>query len=125
MSYDISIHVKAEGCEVYPVVCYPACSNPTYNLRNMFVACMDWDYEQYVEKENGGWQPRYYRCDFVIDKIEHGIRELRTNRAAYEKYNPENGWGDIDSAIRTLESIREAIYNEVQMIPINCLYMKW
>ena len=39
----------------------------------------------------------HYQCDFVIDKVERGLRELRTKRKHYEKYNPSNGWGDINS----------------------------
>jgi hypothetical protein len=115
MSYDIRLHVKADGCDVYPVVAVPEYDSPTYNLGKMFRACMDWDYSQ---GEN-------YKCDFVIDRVERGIKELRTKRKKYVKFNPENGWGDIDGAIEALESLRECIYETAEEIPLDCLYMTW
>ena len=115
MSYDIRIRVKVEGCGKYVTVGYPEYDSPTYNLRDMFVACMDWDYSQ-------GEQ---YPCDFVIEKVERGIHELRTRREHYKQYNPKNGWGDIDSAIEVLESVRECIYEWAEDIPIECLYFQW
>lgn len=115
MSYDLRIGVKVEDLDFIAVIARPEYDSPTYNLRDMFVNCMKWDYEQ------GEW----YRCDKVIDKIEHGIRELRTNRKKYVKYNPSNGWGNIDSALRSLESLRTCIYEEAENIPIKHLYMRW
>ena len=115
MSYDIEICVKAEGCDKYPMISEPELSSPTYNLGTMFRKCMDWNYKQ----------GEIYKCDFVIERVEHGIRELRTNREKYIKYNPINGWGDLDGAIRVLESLRTCIYKEAEYIPIDCLYMRW
>jgi hypothetical protein len=115
MSYDLRVCVKAEGCDVYPVISEPEYMNPTYNLGTMFRACMNWDFKQ----------GEYYRCDYVMPKVEHGIEELKHNRKKYEQYNPSNGWGSIDSAIQDLESLRACIYEEAEDIPLNCLYMRW
>ena len=115
MSYDLRICVKIEGLNKYAEIDRPEYDSPTYNLGDMFRACMDWDYDQ----------GEHYRCDFVIKKVEHGIRELRTNRKEYEKYNPSNGWGDLDSAIKALESLRKCIYENAEDIPIKNLYMRW
>ena len=115
MSYDIRICVKVDGIDKYAEIARPEYDSPTYNLRDMFVACMGWDYEQ----------GEYYRCNYVIGKIEHGIRELHTNRAEYEKYNPPNGWGTLNGAIRVLESLRDCIYENAEDIPVECLYMRW
>lgn len=115
MSYDIRICVKAEGCNVYPVIAAPEYDSPTYNLGKMFRACMSWDYSQ----------GEYYPADFVVEKVEKGIRELRTNRAEYMRYNPANGWGSIDGAITALESLRDCIYEQAEEIPLNCMYMRW
>lgn len=115
MSYDLRICVKIEGLDKYAVIDTPEYDSPTYNLSDMFRACMDWDYEQ----------GKYYKCDHVIQKVEHGIRELRTKRKEYEKYNPPNGWGDLDCAIRDLESLRKCIYENAEDIPIQHLYMRW
>lgn len=115
MSYDLRIGVKIYGTDIITKIATPEYDQPTYNLRDMFVACMDWDYEQ------GKW----YHCEEVINKVEHGIRELRTKRKKYIKYNPSNGWGDIDSALRSLESLRTCIYEKAEVIPIEHLWMAW
>lgn len=115
MSYDIEISVKVDGLDQYAMIDRPTYDSPTYNLGGMFRACMDWDYSQ----------GEYYKCSEIIDKVEKGIRELKTNRKDYEKFNPSNGWGNIDSAIRVLESLRWCIYENADEIPIEHLYMKW
>ena len=115
MSYDLRILVKVEGCDDLLQWRTPEYDSPTYNLRDMFVACMDWDYEQ----------GRAYNCASVIGNIERGIRELRVNRKEYEKYNPPNGWGNVDSAIRHLSSLRECIYECAEEVPIEHLWMRW
>ncbi len=125
MSYDIRIRVKAEGCDKYPVIAYPEHDTPTYNLGKMFRACMDWDYSQSEMGQDGKYHKCYYRCDFVIKKVERGIKELTENRKEYEKYNPENGWGDLDGALRVLKSLRECIYEQAEEIPLDFLYMSW
>jgi hypothetical protein len=125
MSYDLRIHVKAEGCDKYPVIATPELDTPTYNYRDMFVACMDWDYSQSEKGEDGEYHTCYYRCSEILPKIEHGIKELRTNRKAYEQYEPDNGWGTLSGAIRVLESLRDCIYEQAEEVPLECLYMSW
>lgn len=115
MSYDIRLSVKVEGCDRFAEIAEPELPSPTYNLGKMFRACTGWNFTQ-------GEQ---YKCSEVIDMIDRGIRELRFNRAEYEKYNPKNGWGDISGAIRVLESLRKCIYENAEDIPLNCLYVCW
>lgn len=125
MSYYIEISVKVEGCDKYAKIAEPKYNDPTYNLGKMFRVCMGWDYSQSEPDETGKYVKKYYPCDFVIEKVETGIRELRTNRKKYEQYKPSNGWGSMSSAIEALESLRACIYEEAEYIPINCLYMSW
>jgi hypothetical protein len=125
MSYDLRIRVKAEGCDKYPVIATPELDTPTYNYRGMFVACMEWDYSQSEKGEDGKYHSCHYRCDEVLPKVERGIKELHTNSSKYEKYNPTNGWGTLDGAIRVLESLRDCIYEQAEEIPLECLYMSW
>jgi hypothetical protein len=126
MSYDLQIHVKSEGCDIYPVIAEPELSSPTYNLGKMFRACMDWQYGQCEKGEDGEYHTCYYRCDEALPKIERGINELRTNREAYKLYEPDNGWGTLDGARRALESLRDCIYKQAEKkIPLECLYMSW
>lgn len=125
MSYDITISVKVQGCDKYAMIAEPEYSSPTYNIGAMLRACMDWDFSQSEIDEDGDYHTCYYPCDFVIDKVERGIRELRLNAKAYKEYEPSNGWGGIPSAITALESLRKCIYEQAEEIPLNCLYMSW
>lgn len=125
VSYNIQIVVKVEGCDKYARVDTPDFRDPTYNLGKLFRACMDWDYSQNEIDKNGDYQTCYYKCDFVIEKVEKGLRELRTNRRKYEHLLPSNGWGTMSTAIDALESLRECIYRNAEDIPIECIYMSW
>jgi len=115
VSYDIRINVKVEGIDKYVAIATPEYDSPTYNLGEMFRACMNWDYNQ----------SEYYKCSEIIGNIERGINELTYNRKEYEKYNPSNGWGDLDEALKVLKYLRKCIYEEAERIPIEHLYMSW
>lgn len=41
-------------------------------------------------------------------RLEAAIEEMRTNPGKYKAMNPENGWGDYDSALQFLNDIRNA-----------------
>ena len=122
MSYDIRFCVKVEGMNGYiAVIDEPEYDSPTYNLRDMFVACMDWDYTQ------GEW----YNCADVFPKIRHGQEELTIHPKKYQKYNAPNGWGTVDSAKKCLDSLVQKIgeivsgdwsWNE---IPLEHLWVRW
>lgn len=122
MSYDIRFGVKVEGMNGYVAeIDEPEYSSPTYNLREMFVACMGWDYSQ------GEW----YNCAEVIPKFERGVHELRFNAEKYKKYNPSNGWGNVGSALEALESVlkkaEEISSGEwtLNKIPLDHLWIRW
>lgn len=125
MSYDIAISVKVEGCDQYVVIDEPEYHSPTYNLGAMFRACMDWNYSQSEKNDRGEWEPMYYRCDFVLDRVERGLYELNHNLSEYVKYNAPNGWGTVSSAVKALESLRICILENAERIPLECLYMNW
>lgn len=122
MSYDVRLGVKVEGMNGYiATIDEPEYSSPTYNLREMFVACMGWDYEQ------GEW----YNCAEVLPKIRHGQDELMLHPSKYKKYNAPNGWGTVSSAKEFLDSLVKKIgeivsgdwtWNE---IPLEHLWMRW
>lgn len=122
MSYDIRFGVKVDGMDGYiATIDEPEYSSPTYNLRKMFVACMNWDYTQ------GEW----YNCAEVIPKFERGVHELRFNSGKYKKYNAPNGWGTVSSALQALESVLKRAqeiasgdwtWNE---IPLEHLWIRW
>lgn len=99
MSYDLRLGVKVEGTDIIAVIGQPEKDSPTYNLREMFVACMGWDYTQ------GEW----YRVSDVYDKICRGIAELSGYPVKYRKYDAPNGWGNVKSALEALVSLRDYI----------------
>lgn len=123
MSYDLRLGVKVDGTDIIAVIAEPEFSSPTYNLREMFVACMDWDYKQ------GEW----YKVSEVWDKIKTGIKELSEHPKNYEQYNPKNGWGNISTALSALASLDYCIkentpgeeYWSWNEIPVEHLYMSW
>ena len=123
MSYDIRFGVKVEGAEnVYAVIGRPEYDSPTYNVRDIFVHCMNWDYEQ----------SHWYPVKEVLPKIERGIHELTYNEEAYTQYNPPNGWGSTKTALTCLHSLYDWFYPEDiwlrewdEDIPLECIYMKW
>ena len=115
MSYEIHISVKIEGINQYASVARPEHSSPTYNLGEMFRTAMGWDFKQGVE----------YNCAEVIDNITNGITTLKCFPYNYTKYEPENKWGTVESAIRDLESLRDCIYETAEDIPIEHLYVRW
>lgn len=123
MSYDIRLGVKvADDCNLFAVIAEPELSSPTYNLRNMFVACMDWDYAQ----------SKWYNVADVLPKIRRGIAELQEHPDKYKRYNAPNGWGTVSSALDALKSLYQCIldnsaeasrtWNE---IPFDMMYMRW
>lgn len=123
MSYDIKIAVKVEDTDIFAVIAEPEYSSPTYNLREMFVACTGWDYTQ----------GEFYKVEDVYDFIVHGIDELTNNEIDYIQYNPSNGWGSTTSAREALISMKECIDNIVDAnswtgwntIPKKYLYISW
>ena len=48
MSYDIRLAVKVDGTDIFADIAEPELASPTFNLREMFETCMDWDYSQGV-----------------------------------------------------------------------------
>jgi len=125
MSYDIRFGVKVVGVDdCYAVIGHPEYDSPTYNLRDIFVRSMDWDYHQ------GEW----YKITEVLPKIQHGITELTLHPQRYKKLEPENGWGTVGSAIECLRSVVD--YFSANSwdglrgswnadVPIDCIYMRW
>lgn len=113
MSYDVRIAVKVEGCGQYIEIDKPPFDDPTYNLRDMFVACMDWDYEQ----------GKYYRCSEVFPKIGTGLNKLYYED--FSKYDSPNGWGTTSIAKDFLNGLIKCILKNAEEIPMECLYMKW
>ena len=125
MSYDIRFGVKVAGAqeECYAVIGHPEYDNPTYNLRDIFVKSMGWDYHQ------GEW----YKVSDILPKVQNGITELTLHSEKYKPLEPSNGWGTISSAIECLKSIVDYFGDNWNGlggswnadIPIDCIYMCW
>lgn len=125
MSYDIrwcveTVRANNDG-DKHVVVHIPEYDSPTYNYRKMFVACMDWDYKQ----------GEYYPMAEVLPKLRHGLAQLTKHPEKYRQYEPENGWGTLDGAIRCIESWIDELTNEADWDgvchywPISALWWRW
>ena len=122
MSYDIRFAVKVAGMDddFYAVIGEPEYDSPTWNNREIFRKCMDWDYKTQT----------WYKLSEIIPKIERGIHELQFNRREYLPLEPENGWGGVDSSLKCLKSIIQWATEELDSswnrgIPLDCIYMRW
>lgn len=126
MSYDIRFGVKVADApsDCYAVIGSPEYKSPTYNLRDIFVKSMGWDYRQ------GEW----YKIIDVLPKIQNGITELTLHHNKYKKFEPDNSWGTVESAIMYLQAIvnyftgydGDGIGESWNSdIPMECIYMCW
>lgn len=113
MSYDLELGVKTENGNFVLTRVQPEYSSPTYNLGEMFRKSMGWDFKQGKE----------YRVDKVLDKIFKGINELTYFPEKYKKYEPDNGWGSVETALRDLLSLAQAIADSD--VAIDELYVRW
>lgn len=112
MSYDLEILAKIESGD-YIRIAEPEYSSPTYNLGRMFRVAMDWDFDQGV----------IYNIADVSNNIQRGISELELYPGKYVRYEPENRWGTVSSALKVLKSLKECILE--QNIDMKYLYMRW
>lgn len=116
MSYYIRIKGRIEGTEeFYVTVLEPEYNTPTYNLRHVFVNCMDWVYETGVK----------YPCDEVIIFLERGIERLKKSPEKYKGVEAENGWGTVEDALKGMQAWRKCILELAQEIPLKNLYFQW
>ena len=124
MSYDIRFAVKVDGHpDLYAVIGEPEYSSPTYNVADILRQSTGWDYKQ------GEW----YKMTDVIPLIEHGIHELSFNPHMYKALEPDNGYGNVGTALQALRSIIGWFTSEWNGlkgswnsdIPLECIYMSW
>lgn len=126
MSYDIRFAVKVAGApeDCFAVIGEPEYPSPTYNLRDIFVKSMDWDYNQ----------DEWYPITEVLPKVQRGITELTMHPDKYKPLEPKNGWGSIGGAIMGLQSIVDYFkpdgWNGLSGswnadVPLDCIYMGW
>lgn len=115
MSYSIGIYVKVEGCNQYAEIAYPYYSSPPYSLGKLFRTCMDWQFKN----------DEYYKCDYVMEHIDKGIKEITYNSDKYAELLPSNSWETMNTVHDALRSIRDCILEQAEDIPLDCMYMKW
>jgi len=48
------------------------------------------------------------RCDIILPILHDLYKELKSNPEEYKKYNPLNGWGNYEGALKFLSHIIEA-----------------
>lgn len=99
MGYDIYFGVKIEGTDKIIKFEEPGFPSPTYNIGTMLRKAMDWDFEP----------DKWYKVSEVFDYIEKGLDNLTSNENIYKQYEPDNGWGTVNTACVTLRSILNQI----------------
>jgi len=118
MSYDIRICAKVEGCGKFvPLQTdYKFNTSPSYNLREIFVSSMEWDYKQ----------GEYYKCDFVLEKVKNGINNLTDFYAKKNKTITIKRTSEIE-AISELYNIKYMIEctSEDYEVDPEYLYFRW
>ena len=115
MSYNIGFYIKVDGADEYWLIGRPDFDSPTYNLGKMFRLCMDWDFKQ----------DEFYTCDFVFERVNHGMVELIKEEHIYREYNSPNGWGTTENAYATLKSIDAKLREISERIPLKYVWMRW
>ena len=135
VSYDIrwcveTVAENADG-EHFAVVRIPELDSPTYNYRDMFVACMGWDYSQSEQDEDGVWHTVYYPMSEVLPRLWRGLWELEGSPERYRQYEPENGWGTLPGAVRCIRSWLHELDGEdnwdalTKEWPVEALWWRW
>ena len=80
------------------------CHNYTYNLRRFF-------------KDFGVYPPEWDGMDRyeVAEKIDAALESIEANRIETLKaeYDAPNGWGDVETAIDFLQSVRDSCRQEI------------
>jgi hypothetical protein len=77
-------------------------ANITHNLGKMAAEAGIYDC-LWRPEENG-----IVFSDQMVRPLESGIAQLKSDRKHYERFNPENGWGDYDGLVRFAEAILAA-----------------
>lgn len=116
MSYDIRFAVKAEN-GAFVVFHTPEYDTPTYNVGTIFRKAMDFDFKQ----------GEFYRVSELIPHLIKGANEVLYHKDKYIQYEPDNGWGSVDTVRTALMSILDAIeyIKEWHGIPLEYFYMAW
>lgn len=66
--------------------------------------------------------------------VRHGIEELILHPEKYKEYEPANGWGTVESAIRALKSIEKWFQDGNHGglagtwnadVPFDCIWIAW
>ena len=97
MSYDISFKAKLEGVDQWVYV-GPEWINHTSNTAAMI-------------KEVCGSYPSAWngmRCSELLPALATGCKELRAYSQKYRQFEPENGWGTVETTLEFLDAIRKA-----------------
>ena len=124
MSYDVILEKKMVDPETGETESMTVGSfNYTSNLHAFFTDFFDGD--QGIFELNGlsGKEVKIVIDNFQANMLEEGLRcgNSGMTKSEFEgKYNPENGWGSIDSAWSFLEDIRETAIKNPSAVCFVC-----
>ncbi len=94
MGYSVRFEAKLEGAEQWVPV--GESINHTSNTGNMI--------QEVCGLRPPSWDGK--KCSELLPFIDKGIKQLRSNRQEYRKFEPSNGWGTVETTIVFLDAIR-------------------
>lgn len=98
MSYDVALRPGSISCGCPHEGCCAGedvdVGSPTYNLGAMFKEALGGR----RLKELDGME-----CENALPLLLEAVVEMRADPARFKEFNPPNGWGDYEGALRFLE----------------------
>ena len=95
MSYSVRFEAKLEGAEQWI---------PVGNQFIIYSSDADDVVRAVCDSTPDSWREK--KCSDLLPFIDKGIKQLRSHREEYRKFEPSNGWGTVETTIIFLDAIR-------------------
>ena len=75
-----------------------------------------WNVGNYTSNMSGAWNQAGARLrDWdnrpiaeVLPELEQAIKRIEADRGSYSKFEPDNGWGSVDTMLKFMRQVRDA-----------------
>ena len=95
MSYSVRFEAKLEGAEQWVPV-----GNPFIT----YLSDADDVVRAVCDSTPDSWREK--KCSELLPFIDKGIKQLRSHREEYRKFEPSNGRGTVEKTVKFLDAIR-------------------
>ncbi len=102
MSLDVYLYVNVDTGGAAPQRIFLYEANITHNLNEMAAAAL-----MYIEI----WRPEEIKAKYagdIIEALEEGLADMKSNPEEFKKYNPKNGWGTYEVFVPWVENYLNA-----------------